>query len=135
MIKHLLKNQHPFNLLPLLLLRVSFGGLFMYHGFDKLRLFDQYVAHFPDFLHIGSEVSLVLALIAELVGGFLVALGLLTRLAVIPILITMLFAFFGAHAHSPFEMKELPLVFLVIGTVIFLSGGGHLSVDKQIFNK
>ena len=97
-----------------LLLRLILGGLFIRYGFNKFIGYDQILPMFQDVIGIGSKLSFNLVIFAELICGALVALGLLTRLAVIPILITMAVAFFVAHAKDPFDAKALPFVFLLL---------------------
>ncbi|XDD49632.1 DoxX family protein [Leptospira sp. WS92.C1] len=118
-----------------LLLRLTFGGLFVYHGFPKLFEFDQALAVFPDVIGIGSKTSLILVIFAEFFCGFFVAFGLLTRLTVIPIFITMTVAFFIAHANDPFQMKMLPFLYWLLSYVIFALGSGKYSIDRLIFKK
>ena len=119
--------------LAVLLLRVIFGGLFVYHGYTKLMAYDQFAPMFPDFIGIGSRISFNLVIFAELVCGFFVVIGLLTRLSVIPIFITMLVAYFMAHGADPFQKKELPFLFLLLCLVIFFLGSGRFSLDRLIF--
>ena len=121
--------------LSTLLVRLLFGGLFMYHGYTKLAAFDQILPMFTDIIGIGPKLSFILVIIAELGCGFLVAIGFITRLAVIPIFFTMLIAFFIAHAKDPFIMKELAFLFLVLCIPIFLSGSGRYSVDHVVLKK
>lgn len=118
-----------------LLLRLIFGGLFVYHGYTKLIAFDEILPFFPDFIGIGSKLSFILVIFSELVCGFMVTLGFLTRLTVIPIFITMMVAFFMAHAKDAFDVKELPFLFLLLSIVVFVLGSGKLSVDKLISKK
>jgi putative oxidoreductase len=118
--------------LAILLVRLIFGGLFVYHGYTKLMAYDQILPIFGDIIGIGSKLSLNLVIFAELVCGFLVAVGFLTRLAVIPILITMIVVCFIAHAKDPFQVKELPLFFLAMCIPVFIAGSGRLSVDGLI---
>ncbi len=118
--------------IAILLLRIIFGGLFVYHGFTKLISFNQILPMFPDLVGIGSRLSFILVIFAELVCGFLVLVGFLTRLTVIPIFITMSVAFFIAHAKDAFNVKELPYVFLLLSIVIFILGSGKYSIDNFI---
>jgi putative oxidoreductase len=62
----------------------------------------------------------------------LVIIGLATRLAVIPIMITMATAVIFAHATDPFGTKEKPLLFLLIFALLFVFGSGRYSVDRII---
>ena len=118
-----------------LLLRLILGGLFIYHGYTKLMAYGQILPHFTDLIGIGSKLSFNLVIFAELICGFLVTIGLATRLAVIPIFITMVVAFFIALGQATFNVRELALVFLLLSGVIFMLGSGRYSVDKMIRSK
>jgi len=118
-----------------LLLRLIMGGLFIRYGFNKFIGYDQILPMFGDIIGIGSKLSFNLVIFAELICGSLVALGLLTRLAVIPILITMAVAFFVAHAKDAFDAKALPFVFLLLTSVVFVLGSGKYSIDRFVFNR
>jgi putative oxidoreductase len=115
-----------------LLLRLIFGGLFIFHGYTKLIAFDQISPMFPDLIGIGGKLTFILVICAELGCGILVTIGLLTRITVIPIFITMLSAFTMAHAQDPFVNKELPFTFLLLTTVVFTLGSGKYSVDGML---
>lgn len=115
-----------------LLLRLIFGGLFVYHGYTKLEAYDQILPNFKDLIGIGSKLSFNLVIFAELICGFLVTIGLATRLAVIPIFIAMVVAYFIALGEAAFNVKELALVFMALSFVIFILGSGKYSVDRMI---
>lgn len=118
-----------------LLLRLIFGGLFVYYGLTKILSFNEILPFFQDVIGIGSKTSFILVIFAEFFCGMLVTIGLLTRLAVIPIFITMFVAFFIAHAHDTFQVKNLAFVYLLLSLVVFLLGSGKYSVDGLIFKK
>ena len=118
-----------------LLLRLIFGGLFMRYGYMKLASFNDILPMFGDPIGIGTKLSLILVIFAELICGFLVAIGFLTRLTVIPIFITMTVVFFIVHAKDAFDAKTLPLVYWMLSIVIFVLGSGRFSVDRLLFNK
>ncbi len=118
-----------------LLLRLIFGGIFVYYGYTKLTTFGQIVPIFKDVIGIGVKTSLVLVIFAEFFCGFLVLIGLLTRITVIPIFITMAVAFFIAHANDPFQIKNLAFVYLLLSVVVFVLGSGKYSVDKFLLKK
>jgi putative oxidoreductase len=130
-----------FSTLPLdpnvaaLLLRLIFGGLFIYHGYTKFLAFDQIAPMFPDLIGIGGKLSFILVICAELGGGILITIGLFTRIAVLPIFFTMVIAFFMAHAKDPFMAKEVPFAFLLLSTVVFVLGSGKYSVDDMFLKK
>ncbi len=116
-----------------LLLRVIFGGLFIYHGLTKFLSYDEILPYFQSYLGLSPQASFNMVIFSELVCGILVFIGFLTRLAVIPIFVTMLVAYFVAHAKDPFNVKELAFTFMLISLVIFIAGGGRFSVDALIF--
>ena len=118
-----------------LLLRILFGALFVRYGYMKFAAYDTILPMFQDVIGIGAKLSFNLVIFAELVCGFLVLLGVLTRLTVIPIFITMAVAFFVAHRNDPFDMKAISLVFLGLSAVIFVLGSGKYSVDAMLFKK
>jgi putative oxidoreductase len=118
-----------------LLLRLIFGGMFVRFGYMKVASYNMILPMFGDIIGIGSKLSLNLVIFAELVCGFLVAIGFLTRLTVIPIFITMIVAFFIAHAKDPFDVKALAFIFLLLSIVVFVLGSGKFSVDRLLFRK
>jgi len=121
--------------LAALLLRLTFGGLFMRLGYMKLMSFNEILQMFPDPIGIGTKLSLILVIFAELFCGFLVTIGYLTRLAVIPIFITMTVVFFIVHAKDPFDAKSLPFVLWLLSMVIFVLGSGKFSADRLFFKQ
>lgn len=121
--------------LAALLLRIIFGGLMAYHGYTKVIAFDQILPVFTDIIGIGAKNSFILLIFAELGCGLLVVLGLLTRLSVIPIFISMFVAYFVAHGKDPFQVKELAFVFMLLPLVIFVLGSGKYSIDNMLFKK
>lgn len=121
--------------LAALLLRIIFGGMFIFHGWPKLSGYNEMLAMFGDPIGIGSELSLILVIFAEFFCGIFILLGFMTRLAVIPVFITMLVAYFVAHANDEFMMKMLPFVYLWLCLVIFFLGSGKYSADEVLFRK
>lgn len=119
----------------LLLLRVGvFSFMVFAHGWGKFTyLTGNEPIDFYDFMGIGQKASLVLAVFGELICGVFILLGLFTRLATIPMLLTMLVAALGAHSDSIFGEGEHALLFAVIAVVLFFTGPGKYSADKLIF--
>jgi putative oxidoreductase len=129
-------DTRPLNAdLGALLLRLTVGGLFIYYGYGKLANYDQMVTMFGDVIGIGTKLSLNLVIFAELFCGIFVTVGLLTRLSIIPIFITMTVAYFVAHAADPFQAKVPAFTFWCLCFVVFVLGSGRYSVDNLIFNR
>lgn len=114
----------------ILLLRVGVSGLMITHGLPKVMKILEGDFSFPDPIGLGPAVSLFLVAFAEFVCSILVLVGIGTRFALIPLIITMFVAAFIVHAGDPFSDKELSLFFLLTYTVLFLTGPGRYSMDK-----
>lgn len=121
--------------LGILLLRLVFGGLFIYIGFEKIEHYHQYLPMFKDYTGLGVKTSYNLVIFAEFFCGILVTIGLLTRLAVIPILISMIVVVFIALKDKGFNDKQLPFLYLILSLVIFVLGSGKYSADALLFKK
>lgn len=119
----------------LLVLRVSIALFMLFHGYQKLQMLTGGgPIQFGDPIGVGEPASLVLAVFAEFVCSILVLIGLGTRLAVIPLIVTMLVAVFIIHGPDGFEKKEMALHYLVVYAFLFVSGSGKYSVDQIISN-
>lgn len=119
----------------LLLLRVASSLMMLTHGWPKIANFSDYLNRFADPLGLGPALSLQATIFAELFCAILVALGLLTRVALIPLIITMAVVVFIVHAGDAFGDKELSLLYLVVFSVLFITGPGKYSLDKKISRK
>lgn len=119
----------------LLIVRVAFGmGMFIRHGLPKLEKLTSGEPEilFYNFAGLGAEVSLTLAVLAELVCAGLLTLGLLTRLSLLPLIFTMLIAYFVVHAADPFAQKEMAFLYLTAYIGLFFTGPGKFSIDGFI---
>ena len=118
--------------LSLLLVRLLAGGMMLTHGIPKIgRFFGEGPVQFADPFGLGPEISLGLAIFAEVGCAILVMIGFKTRWATIPLMITMLVAAFYAHGSDPFSKKELSLTFFTLFLSIN-SGAGKYSVDQWL---
>jgi putative oxidoreductase len=118
--------------LSLLLVRLLAGGMMLTHGIPKInRFFGEGPVQFADPFGLGPEISLGLAIFAEVGCAILVMIGFKTRWATIPLMITMLVAAFYAHGSDPFSKKELSLTFFTLFLSIN-SGPGKYSVDQWL---
>lgn len=81
---------------------------------------------------VGGPTSLALAIFGELICGVLIALGLFTRLAVIPAGITMVVVVLIVQWSEPFVKKEYALLFLFAYAAIYWLGSGRYSLDAVL---
>lgn len=119
----------------LLLLRVAFGGFMLVHGWQKLAGFSEMADSFPDPIGMGSQLSLIMAIAAELGCSLLVIVGLATRPAAIPLAFTMIVALFVIHGNDPWQAKELAACYLAVYVTLILTGAGRWSVDHYMWGK
>lgn len=133
--KTLFKPESLHTDLATLLIRLIVGGLFIRYGWMKIVNYDQILPMFGDIIGIGSRLSFNLVIFAEFFCAILVVLGLVTRLAIIPIFITMTVVFFIAHANDPFDAKAIAFIYWLLCFVIFILGSGKYSLDKYIFRQ
>ena len=81
---------------------------------------------------MGQSASLALVIFAEFFCALFIILGLFTRLAVIPLIVTMCVALFKAH-HADFMGEgEMAALYLACFAVLLLLGPGRVSVDGMI---
>ncbi|HEY8401907.1 MAG TPA: DoxX family protein, partial [Cytophagaceae bacterium] len=102
------------------------------HGVPKLNKALSGNMQFSDPFGVGAEISLGLAIFSELICSIFVFIGLGTRLASVPLIITMFVAGFIVHGDDPFKKKELALMYLLIYLVLFIAGSGKYSVDRLL---
>lgn len=127
-----MQKNESFLSLGLLLLRLGFGGLMLTHGIPKLMNYATLATQFPDPLGVGSQLSVIMAISAEVGCAGLLILGLFTRLATIPLIITMLVAALIVHGGDPFAKKEAAITYLIPYLTLLLTGPGRFACDHWL---
>ena len=121
------------NHLALLVGRIAIAVLMLLHGLPKMQmLFSGDPVQFPSVFGMSAELSLALAVFAEVFCSILILVGLGTRLAVVPLIITMLVVVFSIHASDAFAKKELAVLYLAGYVVLLFGGSGKYSVDQLL---
>ncbi|HZE97601.1 MAG TPA: DoxX family protein [Planctomycetota bacterium] len=122
----------------LLVLRLFLGLGLMAHGWQKFFVFG--VSGFAGLLEkLGAPAPYASAWLSagtELAGGLLIALGLLTRLAAIPLAFNMAVAAFLAHSgyfitNTP-PGREYALNLGAAFVALALTGAGRFSIDNLL---
>jgi putative oxidoreductase len=111
------------------IMRLVVGLMFACHGLDKIfGTFAGKTEALPPLMMVGGWL--------EIICGFLIALGLLTRVAAFVGSGEMAVAFFMMHAPKGFipyvNKGELAVVYCFVFFYIFLRGPGRLSIDAMI---
>ena len=120
--------------LLILAARLFFGILFLVHGYEKLMNFSTLSENFPSVLGFGSYMSLMLAIFCEFCGSLFLVAGLLQRIVLIPMIISMAVAFFDVH-DAMLPEGELALIYLIMFIILFVTGPGRYSLDCLIVKK
>lgn len=130
-------GSYPKNIdFALLLLRIAAGAFMLTHGWGKfLKLICDEPISFADPIGVGETASLILVVFSEVLCSILLIFGAATRLAAIPLIITMLVAAFIIHADDSFGKQELPLLYTTIYIVFALAGAGKFSIDNWIYSR
>ncbi len=116
----------------LFILRLFAGGIMIPHGYQKLTAFGAKAATFSDPFELEPEISMGLTIFAEFFCAMLVLAGLMTRLAVIPLIIVMCVALFVAHDGAIFGKGEHAALFLGAYLALLFTGPGKLSLDRLL---
>lgn len=116
-----------------LIVRLAAAALMINHGFPKLlKLFSGDEIKFVTYFGLGAAFWLFLVVFSEFFCSILIAFGLKTRWASVPLIITMLFAAFVAHGSDPIEKKEKALLYVLLYVLILAIGSGKFSIDALL---
>jgi putative oxidoreductase len=127
-----------------LLLRAALAAVFIFHGLEKTHPDCSYGLKWANVLMpdnappILRDAPPLQALVAwgELLGGVAIALGLLTRIAAVGLIIIMVGAIMtttGAHGFSAVrEGYEYNYVLILVAAALALSGAGTFSLDRIV---
>jgi putative oxidoreductase len=116
----------------LLLLRLSIGLLMIHHGQEKLADPQQFASTYVASLHLPFPLVFAYAAgFSELIGSWLVILGLFTPLGALALTSTMAVAAVQHILTGGFNIYVLELVLLYLGgsLAILLNGPGRFSFD------
>ncbi|MEB3271454.1 MAG: DoxX family protein [Synechococcus sp.] len=119
----------------LLLLRLSIGGLMIHHGQEKLADPQQFANTYVASLHLPFPLFFAyVAGFSELIGSWLVILGLFTPLGALALSGTMTVAAYQHISTAGFNIYVLELVLLYLGgsLALLFNGPGRFSFDTGI---
>ena len=129
----ILKVSHSLRWLPPTVARLTLGWIFLQSGWGKLNNLPKVVAFFTELGIPAPQVQAPLAAGSELLCGALMLLGLATRLASLPLIVTMLVAIGTAQRSEIHELSDLfgMSEYLYIALCLWLGayGAGPLSLD------
>jgi putative oxidoreductase len=127
----------------LLILRLFFGISLLFVGWGKL----QNIPSFTDnLISLGipyPHISAWLTGLGEFIGGFLLAIGLLSRFAALVVAFIMSIAYSTVHIESIHALLTDPTLFIIqppfnyllVALLVFAFGPGFFSLDSFFFRK
>jgi putative oxidoreductase len=126
----------PINLdAALLILRVVLGIIMIYHGWPKVTNLGGVIEGFTGMGIPLPAVAAVFAAVAEVGGGLLMLIGVLTDIAGLAFAIDMLGAIIFVHARNGFGVDkggiEWPLALMAMALAIALAGPGRFSAGGK----
>ena len=141
----------PFANATLLIVRLISSALMLHHGIEKLadiEGFTQYIIdNYFSFLPFNHSYWTYLAAYTQIVGSFLLAIGVFTRISAVGLSSTMLFALFFHFSDSGLQGAplgivenhnyeyEASLLYLLIYVMLLVIGTGKYSVINLLRHK
>ena len=138
MLQNLIATTAAWFTLPV---RLALGIIFIGHGAQKVfgawggPGWAKFTAADAPFAFMRPAwLWLAMAAVAELVGGLLVLLGLLTRVGAFFLAVTMTVAMVGVHWGAFFMPRgiEYTVALLGMSLALLIAGGGRFSVDERL---
>lgn len=135
-------NQLLFKIYPgadvfnwtLLLFRIGVSlQLIFAHGLKKLGIGVLTAEIVENPLHLPESFNQFFAIAANVYLPFLVIIGFLTRLAVLPAIAVTLTGFFVVHINDSAILRDAPAMYSMAYIVIFFLGPGRFSIDGFFF--
>jgi putative oxidoreductase len=120
------------------LARLTLGVVFIGTGWGKLHGLDKVTEFFTELGIPAPGFNAVLASSAELICGTLLLVGLLSRLAAIPLIVVMTVAILTAKLENLHGTSDLlgfeEWTYIVLSLWIAVAGPGPLSLDRLLHN-
>jgi putative oxidoreductase len=120
------------------LARLTLGVVFIGTGWGKLHGLQKVTEFFTELGIPAPGFNAVLASTAEFICGALLLIGLLSRLAAIPLIVTMIVAIITAKSDNLHGISDLlgfeEWTYIVLAVWILVAGPGPLSLDRVLQN-
>ena len=102
------------------------------HGLKKIGIGTALAEVVPNPLGLPDVLNQAFATTANLVMPIFIILGLMTRIATLPILAVTLTGYFVLHFNDPALVKDVPLMYSLCFLLLCFVGAGKYSLDHYI---
>ncbi|WP_068826182.1 DoxX family membrane protein [Pseudomonas sp. BMS12] len=118
----------------LLLMRIGAALiLLLVHGLPKLLHWQDELLRIEDPLGLGAQLTLSLAVFAEVLCPLLLMLGLFARLACLPVLVVLLVSLVLVHPEWSLEQGQFAWLLLALYAGLAISGPGPLVAQRLLY--
>ena len=135
-VKYLYSGLAQWEKLPLLLIRLAIGSIFIQTGLGKLMHFDQTVAFFAALGIPYPMINAAMASSIEFFGGILLIVGLLTRPIAAKLSVVMVVAILTAQLAHVEELSDLIRLqefdYILFFVLLMFTGAGKWSLDHWL---
>ena len=135
LIKYLLYSDlgSEFNNIAVLIFRVLLMlELFRVHGMKKFRVQNGEKEHVPNPLGLPDKLNGLVATFSDTVVPFLVAIGVGTRLFLLPSIGVTAIGYFVVHRKDTIEVKDVPYMYTLAMLFLWAIGPGTFSIDYYL---
>ncbi|NWA24103.1 DoxX family protein [Pseudomonas gingeri] len=116
----------------LLWLRLAGSALLLrVHGLPKLLDFQHQLTLIEDPFGLGAHLTLSLAIFAEVLCPLLIILGLLTRLATLPLLFLLLVSLVWVHPEWSLAEGQFAWLLVIVFFALLIGGSGSIALDRR----
>lgn len=106
--------------------------LFRVHGMKKFRIENGKKEHVPNPLHLPDKLNGLVATFSDTVVPFLIALGMATRVAILPTIGVTAIGYFVVHRKDSLEVRDVPYMYTLSLLLLLVLGPGRYSIDVQL---
>lgn len=122
-----------FNNIAVLVFRVLLMlELFRVHGMKKFRVQNGEKEQVPNPLGLPDKLNGLVATFSDTVVPFLVAIGLGTRLFLLPSIGVTAIGYFVVHRRDSIEVKDVPYMYTLAMLFLWVIGPGTFSLDHYL---
>jgi putative oxidoreductase len=106
--------------------------LFFAHGMPKLLHYEHELGAIEDPFGIGRQLTLMLAIFAEVLCPVSIVLGVFTRLATLPVLFLLAVSVFFVHPEWSWAEGQFAWLLIIIFSTILIAGSGRLALAVSV---